>query len=133
MVITSGGYTSNVGQKIFEWQLLPVEAANLPCILVSDPVENNLGSEVGKTSAHRFFGLDFEVSLLLAEADGTAAKARQAEADVINAIGTDQTFGGLVKRTEPVSSELVLDNEGTRISGVRMKFTTEYGRKPWVA
>lgn len=131
-IITANGYTSNVGQKIFEWQLKPVEPADLPCILLSDPVEENLGAgEVGKNSSHRTFGLEFEISLLLAEADATAAKARVAIADVIKAIGADQQWNMLARRTEPVSDELILDSEGARISGVRMKFTVEYGRRTW--
>jgi len=132
-ITTANSYTSNVGQKVYEWQLTPVDSANLPCILVSDPVESNLGPGENSTraSTHRNYGLEFEVSLLLAEADQTAAKARVAIADVIKAIGTDQMWGGLARRTEPVSDELILDGDGAHISGVRMKFTVEYGRKPW--
>ena len=132
-VTTANSYTSNVGQKVFEWQLTPVNSSDLPCILMSDPVESNLGPppEANKNSAHRTFGLEFEVSLLLAETDQTATKARVASGDLIRAIGTDQQWGGLARRTEPVSDELMLDAEGVRISGVRMKFTIEYGRKTW--
>lgn len=134
-ITTANGYTSNVGQKVTEWQTTPVEMGERPCILLSDPQETNLGPPDGgnKNSAHRTFGIEFEVMLLLAEVNQTAEKARQAEADVINAIGTDQTFGGLLRRAEPGSSELKLDGDGTRISGVRMTFTAEYGRKPWSA
>jgi hypothetical protein len=132
-ITTGNGYASNVGQKVFEWQLKPVNASDLPCILVSDPAENNLGPGEGSTrnSGYRSFGLDFEVSLLLAETNATAAKARAAISDVIKAIGTDQMWGQRARRSEPVSDELILDSEGERISGVRMKFTVEYGRRPW--
>lgn len=133
-ITTANGYTSNVGQQVFEWQATSVDASKLPCILVSDPVETNLGgTDDNKNSAQRTFGLQFEVSLLLAETNQTAVKARLALEDVIRAIGTDQKWSGLARRTEPVSDELKLDEEGTRISGVQMKFIVEYGRAPWSA
>lgn len=136
-ITTANGYTSNVGQKVNEWQMTPIDVANdptlLPCICLNDPVEANLGPPPNSNdqSATRLFGIEFEASLLLAETNQTAAKARQARADFIKAIGTDPRFGGLAVRTEPGDSELVMDADGTRISGVRVKFTVKYNRRPW--
>jgi len=129
-IITANGYTSNIGARQKEWQTTPVDPADLPCHCLSDPIERLIEGE-SKNSSSRTFGLEIEVNLLLAEADQTAAKARVAEADVMKAIGKDPTWGGLARRTEPVSSELKLDNEGTRVSGVQMTFRIEYGRKAW--
>jgi hypothetical protein len=135
-VTTANGYTSNVGQKFNEWQTTPIDFANdatlLPCICLNDPREVNFGAPSGnENSGQRLFGIEFEAMLMLAEADQTATKARQARADVIKAIGTDHSFGGLLVRTEPGDAELMLDKDGTRVSGVRMKFTCKYNRKPW--
>jgi hypothetical protein len=136
-ITTANGYSSNVGQKINEWQLTAVDAANdptlLPCICLSDPVERNLGpgENVNENSSSRLFGLEFEVALLLAESDQSAAKARQAKEDLIKAIGKDQTFGRLAKRTEPGDVQLITNKDGVRISGVLFKFTVKYVRKTW--
>jgi predicted enzyme related to lactoylglutathione lyase len=130
-ITTANSYTSNVGQKVFEWQTTPADPSMLPCILFHDATETNLGADTGKTSDRRTFGLEITASLLLAEADQTATKARVAIGDVIKAIGTDQMWGGLARRTEPVSDELMLDSEGARISGVKMQFVIEYSRKTW--
>jgi len=131
-ITTANGYPSNVGQKIFEWQTTTVDKASLPCTLLSDPVETASEGEsknAGLLTRH----LEIEASLLLAEANQTAAKARAALEDVIKAIGTDQKWNNLARRTVPVSDELKLDDEGLRISGVRMRFNIEYGRVPWEA
>lgn len=136
-ITTANGYWSNAGQKINEWQMTPVDAANdptlLPCICLSDTDERNLGpgENVNENSSSRLFGVDFEAALLLAEADQTATNARQAKADLIKAIGKDQTFGNLAKRTEPGDVKLLTNKDGVRISGVLFKFTVKYVRKTW--
>lgn len=130
-------YSSNVGQKISEWQLTPIDAANdpslLPCTCLSDPREVNLGpgENVNENSSSRLFGLEFEAALFLAEADQTAEKARQAKTDAQTMIGKDQTWGGLAKRTEPGDVQFLSQKEGNRITGVLMKFTVKYVRKTW--
>jgi len=128
---TANAYASNVGQKVFEWQLVPVDLDNLPCSLLSDPIEEALIDN--KNTGAFVRQLTIDASLLLAEVNQTAAKARAALADVITAIGTDPRWGGLALRTLPVSEELKLDDEGERISGVRLVFKIEYPREAWEA
>jgi len=130
-------YSSNVGQKIFEWQLTPIDAENdaslLPCTCLSDPREINEGpgQGVNENSSMRLFGQEFEAALLLAETDQTADKARQAKTDAIAMIGKDPTWGGLAKRTEPGDVQFLSQKEGNRITGVLMKFTVKYVRRTW--
>ncbi len=131
-------YPSNVGQKVNEWQMTPVDAnadaTQLPCVCLSDPRETNLGpgQNLDERSASRLFGLEFEAALLLAESDQTATKARQAHADVrkMMALNPLKNVSG-IKRIEPGDSELVIDKDSNRISGVLMKFTVKYMRKTW--
>ncbi len=141
-ITTANSYTSNVGQHVNEWQMTPVDAEAdptlLPCTCLSDPDKQNLGpgQNVDENSSSRLFGQDFEAALLLSEADATAAKARQAEADVMKMMAANckliPPFGVAgVKRVEPVSSQLMMNKEGTRISGVLMKFTVKYVRRTW--
>jgi hypothetical protein len=137
-ITTANGYTSNVGQKVNEWQVKPIAYADspnlLPCTCLSDPNKRNLGpgQNVDENSSSRLFGQDFEAALVLAESNSTPANARQAEADVMKMIGKNPTWGIQgVKRTEPEDSQLKMSADGTRVSEVLMKFTVKYVRKTW--
>jgi len=131
-------YTSNVGQKINEWQMTAIDAANdsslLPCVCLSDPREVNLGAPNGnERSSTRQFAVEFEAALFLAETDQTATAARQAKTDAYAMIGLNQTWGGLADRTEPGEAQFLSQKEGNRITGVLIKFTVKINRKTWKA
>ena len=65
--------------------------------------------------------------------DATATNARKALADVIKAIGTDDKWGGLARRTLPKKDEITVDQESDRVGGARIEFIVEYSRRPWEA
>ncbi|MDQ3819078.1 MAG: hypothetical protein M3362_15570 [Acidobacteriota bacterium] len=122
-------YLTDIGSHQFEWRTTPLEAADLPAHIIRDEEENTLVTE--KNQGHLPRSLKIVCDLVLSESDQTATNARKAIADVIHAIGVDDKWGGLARRTLPVKDELMMDAEGKRISGARVTFQIEYGRAAW--
>lgn len=133
LVTTASGYQTDIGEKLTEWQLTAKDAGQLPGVDVRDGVEETVLPEGGKNSAVYERHLEFTVTAELAETTAGPANARKAEADIIKAVGVDPTWGGLARRTLPVTGEVVMDPEGQRIGGARVVFRVEYSRKPWEA
>jgi hypothetical protein len=130
-ITTAGGYATNIGSHQFEWLMTPLESSDLPAHIIRDEVEDTTITE--KNAGHLSRSLKITVDLVLAESDATAANARKAIADVIKAVGVDDKWGGLARRTLPVRDEIMADPEGQRVSGARVTFTIDYGRSAWTA
>jgi hypothetical protein len=131
-ITVAAGYQTDIGANVLEWQLTALDNGQLPASLLSDPVEET-STEGSKNSATYTRLLTIVAQLVLAETDATATMARKALADVIKAIGTDDKWGGLARRTLPKKDELVVDSESARIGGARIEFIVEYSRAPWEA
>ena len=92
-ITQSNGYETDIGLKVFDW--LPVEkmeTGDLPCVSVQHPsvTINRQPSSVWRQKP------EIVVIAMNASATDSAKQARKAAADIIAAVGTDKTFGGLV-------------------------------------
>jgi hypothetical protein len=132
-ITVANGYGTNIGSHVKEWQTTPLESVDLPAVLVSDSTENTLVPEVGETAGLYRRELEITFDAVLAESGQNATEARKAIADIIAMIGVDQTWGGVARRTVPVSDQLMLDDTGTRIGGARVRVKIIHSRKPWAA
>ncbi|HEV2706246.1 MAG TPA: hypothetical protein VGV59_10005 [Pyrinomonadaceae bacterium] len=130
---TAHGYQTEVGANVREWYLETLDEEELPALLISDGIEDTIVPEQGKNSGTYTRHLEITAIVVLAVAAANAANARAALADVIACIGKDDKWGGLARRTLPVSDELGVDKESERIGGVRVTFVVEYSRPPWEA
>ena len=128
-ITTANGYQTGIGSKVKEWQLTPLETADLDCLILNDPVES--GEDEDKNSATFTRYLEFEAKAVLSESSASPTKARQAQDDLIKCIGVDEKWGGLARRTLMGDCELVVDKEGNRFGGIDFKFRVEFGRRRW--
>jgi hypothetical protein len=132
-ITTANGYQTNIGQHVKEWQTTPLEAADLPAVCVSDSIENAIVPEAGENAGLYRRELEITFDAVLAESAQNAQSARKAIEDLINMIAVDPTWGGIARRTIPVSDQVMLDDTGTRIGGARVRVKIIHSRKPWEA
>jgi hypothetical protein len=130
-ITTANGYQTNIGAQLTEWHLSPKEPAQLPGLDVRDETEETVVENKNSGVYERKLQITAIAELL--ETTETATQARKAEADIIRAVGVDQTWGGLARRTLPETADVTVDDKGQRIGAVRVVFQIEYSRKPWEA
>jgi hypothetical protein len=128
----TGGYQTSVGSDIREWQLTPLERTDIDCLLISDPREVP-GEDQNKNSGGFNRYLEFELKAFLAESTASPEKARKVEEDLIKAIGVDERWGGLARRTHMGISEIAVDEKGARIGGLDFTIRIEFSRARWEA
>ena len=104
-ILTSGGYYSNLGSKVFEWRpkvlaeggasYVPTEQDELPALHIRDPIDAIVRVDLKGNEDHELNG-EFEIAHA---AGDTPQEMRQQIEDVRAAIGTDYTWGGYAKKT----------------------------------
>lgn len=125
-MLVSGGYELDLGKSVHEWRSIPFDDGDLPAVVYRDKNEV-LEITVGRHD-HR---LELEIELILS---GSAAPTdlRRAISDVVKAVGTDLTWGGLAFDTGYGEGEsiTVVQNE-RRIAGAIMRFVVSYVTDPF--
>lgn len=124
-ILVSGGYHSNVGQHVFVWRRAPVEAADLPALLIFDTENNPAWEGLQGSTSKLDYMLKFEV-YLMATGSAIDTTIRQLIADVYKAIGVDPQWGGSAGLTELEGDEILLDHEGEIMADARVKFSIRY-------
>lgn len=133
LITTAGGYLTNVGAKVKEWQTTPLDETQLTTLLVRDPIATKLPDPNGPNSSRTLWSTQIIVDAVLPEGGQNAAEARKTISDINKAVGVDQTWGGLAKRSEQVSEKLMLDKPGGLVAGVQVIFNVITSRRPWEA
>ena len=102
-MLVSGGYELDLGKSVHEWRSIPFDDGDLPA----------------------------EIELILS---GAAAPTdmRRAVADVVKAVGSDRTWGGLAFDTGYGEGEsiTVVQNE-RRVAGAILRFVVSYVTDPF--
>ena len=133
-LITPGnGYQTNVGAKVKEWQTTPLDESELTTLLVRDTIASVRPDPNGPNSSKHTWAQQIIVDAVLQESAQNAVEARKTISDINKAVGVDQTWGGLARRSEQVSEKLMLDKPGGRVAGVQVIFNVITSRKPWEA
>jgi hypothetical protein len=132
-ITLANGYQTNCGSKGKEWQTTPLDAAQMDAILVRDTIDKERSDPNGQLSSKHTWELEIVVDAVLAESGQNAAQARKAISDINKAVAVDHTWGGLAKRSEQVSEQLMTDREGTRVGGAQVIFKVITSRRPWEA
>lgn len=133
LITIAGGYLTDVGAKVKEWQTTPLDESELTTLLVRDPVALVQADENGPNSSKRTWSTQIIVDAVLPESGQNATQARKTISDINKAVGVDQTWGGLARRSEQVSEKLMLDQPGGRVAGVQVIFNVITSRRPWEA
>lgn len=126
-ISTANGYNSNV-KTVSVWESVAAEEADLPEILIRDTSDSMPADGVGQAR------LDHELSVELSAAlDGktSVADARNLVADIVKAIGTDYTFGGLAFDTIVNSADLIADDANKVVAFAMVDITVRYRSTKW--
>ena len=99
----SGGYQTNAGLHVFDWLDRDLADAELDAIVYRD---RSNGREVISTRGLTRNTMFVEIEVKTKNAAGTASQVRKLLEDVLKAIGTDETFNGLVKTARPGTDNL---------------------------
>lgn len=125
-MLFSNGYELDLGKSVHEWRSIPLDEGDLPAVVYRDRNEV-LEITVGRHD-HR---MDLEIEIILS---GAAAPTdlRRAIADVVKAVGSDRTWGGLAFDTGYGESEsiTVVQNE-RRVAGAILRFVVSYVTDPF--
>lgn len=129
-IATSSGYITNLGRNVGLWRTVPLSDAELPFCNIRDTMEevtdDSQGGAVGRM-VRRQVTVEFEI------VSPDLTSIRNCQEDVEKAIGVDETFGGLATRTQPVSSELLANQERDAIAGVLLTVRIDYRTGRWSA
>jgi hypothetical protein len=122
-ILISGAYETNAGLNVQEWPAVEVsEADEMPAIIVRDSAVA-VTRETNSTDLHTMV-VSFEC---LAKGSTAPAEVRKVMGDVIKAIGTDLTYGGLAEDTNLVAHSLgQVSQEDRRLGGGEVQVQIEY-------
>ena len=119
-ITIANGYSADLG--VYEWLVTPLEEEDLPAVIFRDTVDDIDTDEIGQRRKH-----DLAVTLDIAASSTASADAvRELMRDVLTAIGTDKTFGGLAYNTEPLSASLEVSEADQRLSGGQIELEIKY-------
>lgn len=127
-ITTGGGYSTQIGSKVYPWRKTAVQVSEVPCLCFWDQ-QADVEFE-GRAIGTRQHNLAVEVVVFVKSAT-TAAQARAALQDVVAAIGTDDTLGGLADRCELTAHELTMEVDGDICGAGRIAFTVQYTTTLW--
>jgi hypothetical protein len=130
-ITTANGYATNIGSKGKEWQTTPLDEAQMDAILVRDTIDRERNDPNGQNSSRHTWELEMIVDAVLVETGQNAVQARRAIADIKKAVAVDPTWGGLARRTEEVSDQVMATKDGTRVGGAQVIYKIITSRKPW--
>jgi hypothetical protein len=123
-ILTTGGYTSNLGSKVFEYRSHPLEESDLPCLIYRD-----LADTIAQTFGEQEHRLTVSLDII---ANTTAKVLRGMIADVHKCIGGNLTLGGLCMDILPVSDEAIeVQQDDRKFYGVSMKIVIQFVTANW--
>ena len=121
-ITTANGYNTDAGNNVFEWRSYPLdENSELPALVYRDTEE----IESLAVGGYQLHTLTIEIEGYVVGANA-ARDLRALIADVIKAIGTDLTWGGLAEDTRPVEESIEIDQEERKIAGAVIRIEIDY-------
>ena len=124
---TAAGYRTNLGLALRTWQAAPPDWTQLPVVQITDPESSAAAPAYGQV-AHTI-SLGVEIML----PGGTAPSAlRDYAADVLQAVGTDTTWGGLATTTRLTGVALDPGELQQVSAGVSVGLEVVYEAAAWV-
>jgi len=138
-ILTTGGYYTNLGSNVITGRprlIGPdgaigsaiVEASELPCILIRDPLDEIGNATLGGKQGHT---LSVELEIRCEGGSDTDEDLRKAVADVYAAIGTDTRWSTLAMNTTPVSDESTVLQGDKIIGAALIRINIAFITGPW--
>lgn len=138
-ILTGAGYHTDLGQNVItgrprligpDGTIGPsiVEASELPCILVRDPLDEIKNSTLRGKQEH---SLSVEIEIRLEGGSASDEDLRKAIADVYAAVGTDTRWSGLALNTTPASDENTVLQGDKVIGAAFIRINIQFITGPW--
>lgn len=122
-ILTASGFQTDIGQKVTKWDQTPITERRMKGVDISDPEELSFPG----TTLHQDHELTVQAVIHCKdEAGATPEYLRNAIADVWRKIGADRTWGALARTTEPIKSEIGVDQAGQITGAARVQFKVKY-------
>lgn len=125
-ISVANGYETDLGNCIYEWKLSVYQSTELPGADLRDTTE----TVVNTIELHQH---DMTVDVkILGNTTSLAADIRKRLADVVKAVKTDLTWGGLAENTviigeDLIEAEISIAGTGTvKVNGASARFTVSY-------
>lgn len=133
-ILVASGYETNLGENVFEWRDPSLQASELPALVYRDISDDRIEIlDLMGADSHTQMGLTCEIELHGSEGSTTPATLRSMIADVISAIGTDMTWGGLALFTEYLSDETSVGQADKIMGMTTVRIRINYIMKVWDA
>lgn len=138
-ILTGSGYHTNIGSHVItgrprlvgpDGSVGPsiVEASELPCVIIRDPVDTIKHSTLARKQEHV---LDVELEIHVQGGADSDADLRMAIADVYKAVGTDPKWSNLATNTTPASDESTI-LQGDKIDAAALiRINIAFITGPW--
>jgi len=123
IILKTGGYETDFGQKVELWPTSPLSKTELPAIAVFDMTEETSEAAMGR---HQVW-LGVQLRLL----SSSPTEVRKGIADISKAIKTDPKFGGLVLYVEPPKNEMIVEGAENIFSGAKIEFRLLFHIPAW--
>jgi hypothetical protein len=121
-ILVTGGYQTNIGQKVHIWRTTPLGPEDVPAIMADDTdIEHNNGAVMGMT--RNTMSVDMVVVLT---GSASLSDARKARADLKKCLHGYETMGGLVSRMSVEKTAIEMKQFENLIAGAKARLTIEY-------
>jgi len=127
-ILTDNGYATNAGRNVFDWRITQIPDTELSAISIYDGDCTIDYEETPVGLQGHFLIVD-----LVSDAKGSAARSdvRKINADVVKAIGTDLTWGGLAIDTDLISHGLNMEQGDKSIGAGIVRIKIHYRTPLW--
>ena len=122
-ILVAGGYRTNLGQNVIEWDLTPLDPSqDVFRLTYRDEEETRADLSVGEQD------MALPLTILVLAVGGTSlSEMRKMIADVVSAMYADPTWGGLASDTvQDGTTKLDKGQAADQASGAELKFRIEY-------
>lgn len=124
-ILLGNGYQTDVGKHVFRHEPMMIDDDDLPALIY----RATTGDSRAVTGYH-MHTLELEIVAVM---DGRASDdtVREIMADVLKAIGTDPTWGGLAINTTPRGNDIQTDPANGKITASVQRFAIAYRTAEW--
>ena len=125
IITVTNGYYTNVGGDVREWDVIPMDASECPCLIVQDGED-----KIQCGHARHQHVLDVEITAV-ASGSTAVADARKMLGDVYDALGTDESIGGYVEDIDYEGDTIMLIHPETRIAAGSISLKLHFNTEPF--
>lgn len=124
-ITPAAGFAFDLSDGVDEWPGGNISPNRLPCACVSDPADKPLNY---LSPDHVDHEMTVEITTIVRS---TPAASRALVAEVLRAVGTDPTWGGLAIDTNPTGVEWHVEQREHLFCGALITLTVKYRTQLW--